>query len=82
MPETEITNLKIDMAELKTSISNIEKGLERNDADHKELKETIKDWIKTADERYAPAWVTDVLKIFIGTVILAVIGSLLSLVLK
>lgn len=57
----------------------------------KEVREDIKDisvliaelpekiWEK-ADQRYAPKWVADALKVFISTIVLVVIGAILKLV--
>lgn len=48
--------------------------------DVSEIKGELHDFIKSADSKYAPKWVANALTLVITTVMLAVIGALVALV--
>lgn len=46
------------------------------------IKERLDKFIECADEKYAPAWVAQALKVVIGTTFVIFIGAIASLILK
>lgn len=75
MSDTEITKIQINMAELKVALQNIEKKQDAMDI-------KMDKWMECADQKYAPAWVANAMKFVMGAVSLAVIGAILSLIIK
>lgn len=63
-------------------IAVMQKDISQIKEDVADLRTTLKDFVKTADERYAPKWVADALKwaiaLIVGTVILAVLGLVIT----
>jgi hypothetical protein len=78
--------LKVCMKELQTSLKYIEKNqkdyMENNRSDHIEIKKMIEEWIISADEKYAPMWAAQAIKLLIGTMALLVIGAVFQQILK
>ena len=82
--EKEITNIKLNMAELKTDIKYIKDGLIDNKNEHKEILDTFKEYVKVADKKYSGKWVENTVKIvglFIITGVIGFLGTLLYQVL-
>jgi hypothetical protein len=79
----QINTMHINMAEFKKDLEYIkdsaQKANKRNDVEHAELKQMIKDFIESADEKYANKWIEKVtiglLISFLGGLALAVIKS-------
>ena len=83
-PETrsQFTKLNINMSKIEKDIEYIKESFKDNKEEHHELSGVIKDFIKSADTKYAGKWVGDVLKWIGGVIGLAIIGALLSLIIK
>jgi hypothetical protein len=77
--ETEIKNLQINMAELKTDISYIKKSLVENSEEHKEILKTINDFIIASEARFASKWVERFLIWVAGIIGVAILGGVITL---
>lgn len=82
----ETTQLKIDMAEQKKDISYIKERIgradEKNEIEHLEIKTLLKEFIESAEAKYAPIWTATALKYVMTTVFGALILAGLTLILK
>jgi hypothetical protein len=83
---TEITNLKIDMAELKKDISFIKEHLLLNDEKHKELETIIREGFLSMDKKYAPR-ILWTISVWVGaivgsTMIIGLLGLIAKAIIK
>jgi len=75
MAHDELTQMKLDINELKGETRHISEKLEEIHAD-------FKSYVKESDTRFAGKWTEKVL-VFVGTTVgLAVIGAIMTLILK
>jgi hypothetical protein len=77
--ETQIKNLEINMAELKTDISYIKKSLVENKEEHKEIIKIITDFIEASEVRFASKWVERFLIWAAGIIGVAILGGVITL---
>lgn len=63
-------------------IAEMQKDIEQIKGDVGELKDSLKIFIEKSEDRFASKWVETALKTFIGSVMVAVIGALLALIIK
>jgi hypothetical protein len=57
-------------------MAKMEQKLDDVCADLTEIKATIKDFIESADSKYAPRWVADLMKTGIGIITVSALGFL------
>ena len=84
MSDADLKNIQINMAKLETNLDNLTNKLEEHNIDQKkdikDIKDTINNFIKEADKKYAPMWVAEGFKWGIKIVITAVILTILSII--
>ena len=79
---SELENLKLIMNTMKTDIGYIKDALVENKEQHKDIMEKMEEWIAASKREFAPKWVADALKFIMGGVSLAILGALMTLILK
>jgi hypothetical protein len=77
--ETQIKNLEINMAELKTDLKYIKDGLLENKEEHREILKTINDFITASEARFASKWVERFLIWAAGIIGVAILGGVITL---
>ena len=77
-----INELTTNMAEVKKDLEHIRGALKDNKEEHQELRDMIKEFVASAEKKFAPMWVASSLKVAMTTVFIAVITAILSLVLR
>ena len=77
-----IKDMTKDTNELKVDVKGIQKDIEFLKISTNELNETMKNFIEKADSKFAPMWTATAMKFVMCTVALAVIGAVLSLIIK
>jgi hypothetical protein len=82
-----IKNMEEKFDHLKDKVSSLEVKITKDLGDNKiEIIEAINSAIKEhrtyCDEKYAPAWVATALKLVMGSTFLAILGSIMTLILK
>ena len=65
-----------------THLGYIKQSFDRNEKDHEELSKIINEFIKSAEHRFAPRWVGEAMKWFIGIITGSVIIAVISLVIR
>ena len=80
--EKDINNLNICMNTMKTDIGYIKEALVENKEQHKEIMEKMEEWIAASKREFAPKWVADAMKFIMGGVSLAILGAIMTLILK
>lgn len=78
-----IKNMEDKFDNLKDRVSDFEKNIIEEIGSIKlQVQTTIKEEFDKCDERYAPIWAAQVLKLVMGATALAMVGSVLALILK
>ena len=80
--QEDINNLKIIMNTMKNDIGYIKIALEENKDQHKEMMDKMEAWIACSKKEFAPKWVADAMKFIMGGVSLAILGAIMTLILK
>jgi len=75
MAHDELTQMKLDMNDMKNDVKNIS-------ADVSELKTDLREFIKSAKQEFAGKWTEKVLVTIGSAVGLAIIGAIMTLILK
>ena len=77
-----VNSLEQNMAGINKDIGYIKDSLEDNKKEHRELIEMLKSWREEAEKKFAPKWVADAMKFVMGVIAIAVIGAIMSLIIK
>ena len=72
------TDLRLTINGMNKDIEYIKEALLDNKKEHGEIRDMIKDFIESSPKHFASAWVEVAAKAFIGAIILAVLGAVLS----
>ena len=78
----ELHELKITMAETRKDVQQIREILADNKSEHQELKLMIKDFINSAETKYAPVWVESAVKYVIAVSATAIIGAIFAVIIR
>jgi uncharacterized coiled-coil protein SlyX len=82
MAETEIIKLDKKVAVIEQKIDNLSDKIADYQADNKEDHKAVRDLIIELDNKKAGVWVEDAMKRLNWVVILAVLGGILTIILK